>query len=505
MENKEKLLVSIGEGLSKNKQLNLHITVALLSFMFMVFHFTTVYFFTLQLESLLLVWLFLWLWNLFAFLFDVPIGIFQYYFSSRQLYVFWVLSQITAMLIFSMFIFSITDYLSAPIINNAWVLSWVLEFFLQDIWNIFLLVIAAACYGFTKEVNDITTISYVLNNANPEQYKNIIAKNNIFYGLGSFIWLLLAWVVLTLSPKLIIFHILFMVLMVFYIMYQFFDSSKKIVDIKTISDFHVGLSRISLSWVAKNTWSIVHKSNIKKTLENTKYIIFLPRNVLWKAPSMQELTSKTKQSLRDIIDTLRDSIDSHLIVYWACIMLLIFGFWDTFASTFLIEFLDQVKPGWSFALLWLIAIPAFWLQSFFSHLSDRVGWYKISIIWLLLSGWSLVVMAFFAGSLNIYMILFCALINSIWYSICMSISVATFLETYNVAYADRKGLTQIDANASAAPMKILQNLANVIWLSLWWLILWFAWFSGFFFVFWVFILSFLGWSVFMRDKINNSN
>jgi len=48
----------------------------------------------------------------------------------------------------------------------------------------------------------------------------------------------------------------------------------------------------------------------------------------------------------------------------------------------------------------------------------------------------------------------------------MSLSVANFLESYNVAHADRKGLSQIDANASAAPMKILQNLANVIGLFL---------------------------------------
>jgi hypothetical protein len=52
-------------------------------------------------------------------------------------------------------------------------------------------------------------------------------------------------------------------------------------------------------------------------------------------------------------------MDRHLIVYWSFIMLLTFGFWDTFASTFLIDFLNQVKPGWSFALLGLIAIPAF--------------------------------------------------------------------------------------------------------------------------------------------------
>jgi len=221
-----------------------------------------------------------------------------------------------------------------------------------------------------------------------------------------------------------------------------------------------------------------------------------------KSPSAWELISKTEESFVDIWQTLSYAMHTHMIVYWSFVMLLTFGFWDTFASTFLIDFLDSVKPGWSFVLLWLVAIPAFWLQSFFGKLSDKVWGFRVSAVGLLLSGGSLITMAFFAGSLNIYVILTCALINSVWYAICMSISVATFLESYNIAYADRKWLTQIDANASAAPMKILQNLANVIGLFLWGLILWFAWFAGFFFVFWLFIVWFLGWSIFMKEKIN---
>ena len=43
----------------------------------------------------------------------------------------------------------------------------------------------------------------------------------------------------------------------------------------------------------------------------------------------------------------------------------------------------------------------------------------------------------------------------------MSLSQAVFLEEYNKNYASFNNLKEIDANASAAPMKILQNLANV--------------------------------------------
>jgi hypothetical protein len=72
------------------------------------------------------------------------------------------------------------------LVNQIGVAKNILSLFLLDGINIILLVIAAMCYGFAKEANDITTISYILNNAHPNQYKSIIAKNNIFFGVGSF-------------------------------------------------------------------------------------------------------------------------------------------------------------------------------------------------------------------------------------------------------------------------------------------------------------------------------
>ncbi len=49
----------------------------------------------------------------------------------------------------------------------------------------------------------------------------------------------------------------------------------------------------------------------------------------------------------------------YMSIYWTLSMILIFGFWDTFAASFLVSFLDTLRPGWSYALLGLIAIPAF--------------------------------------------------------------------------------------------------------------------------------------------------
>lgn len=48
----------------------------------------------------------------------------------------------------------------------------------------------------------------------------------------------------------------------------------------------------------------------------------------------------------------------------------------------------------------------------------------------------------------------------------MGVSQGAFLDAYNNFYAKKLNLTEIDSNASASPMKIIQNLANVVGLFL---------------------------------------
>lgn len=55
-----------------------------------------------------------------------------------------------------------------------------------------------------------------------------------------------------------------------------------------------------------------------------------------------------------------------------------------------------------------------------------------------------------------------ALINSLGYACGMSTGQNQFLDIYNRIYAEHENLTEIDANASSGPMKVIQNLANVI-------------------------------------------
>ena len=43
----------------------------------------------------------------------------------------------------------------------------------------------------------------------------------------------------------------------------------------------------------------------------------------------------------------------------------------------------------------------------------------------------------------------------------MSTGQNQFLDIYNRIYADHENLTEVDANASSGPMKVIQNMANV--------------------------------------------
>ena len=497
----EQVLVSVDGWLDGNRRMNLHITVGFLSFTTMLFHFTSVYFFTLQLESLALVGIFLGLGNFFAFLFDVPIGILQYYFKAKKLLLFWVISQILAILIFANFIFSITDYIAFSVAENTGVLEWVLSFFLSDGVNMMLMLVAAICYGFTKEVNDITLISYVLSNASPDQYKSIIARNNIFFGIGSFLWLLVAGFILTSSPKFIIIQIIFIILVVFFIMRYFFDNSETTLNMHEVKKFQLYFQKETLEKAKENVTQVVSNLDIKSALAGTRYVFLNPIKISDDMITAAEMAQKTQESFKEIWATLKYARWRYMIVFWSFTMLLTFGFWDTFASTFLIEFLEQLKSGWSFILLGLIAVPAFGLQDLFWKMADKVWVYKIAVVGLLLSWSSLVIMSLFVSSLNLIVVIALALVNSVGYSICMSLSVATFLESYNKVHAERKKLKQIDANASAAPMKILQNLANVVGLTLWGFILSVAGYGWFFFLFWLFILLFFAWSLLRRKAI----
>ncbi len=82
----------------------------------------------------------------------------------------------------------------------------------------------------------------------------------------------------------------------------------------------------------------------------------------------------------------------------------------------------------------------------------------------------------------------------------MAIGQNVFLETYNKIYAEHENLKEIDANASAGPMKVVQNLANVVGLTLGGALLVFG-FNIFFFIFALLVAATLVWTIIKRKQI----
>ncbi len=487
-------IITVAKSLDSTKLKNLFWTVVMLNFIWMFFHFTVVFFFTLQLNSVALVWFFLWIWNLFAFILDIPIWIIQNYFKSKTLYIIASISQLVAMLIFTFLILQVsieiakTTWLSDN--SYVWLLFW-------NWLNILLLLIASFCYWLTKELQDVTTLSYILNNANPSQYNSILSKNNIAMWIWSLIWLVLSWIVLTYKPILIIIVMIIFIWIIILFTKKYFDNSEKSFNLIDVYNFTISQTK---EWFRKKITKTVNKIELKNIISSTKYLFLKPvAQKSWL--SFEKLMNETKKSMILTYKVLSRT-DSPLIVYWSMTVLLTFWFRDTFASIFLIDFLNNIKEWWSYILLWIIAIPAFWLQWFFSKLAWKFWNLNIANLWLILSWTSLVFMWLYSNS-SILLIMFCALLNSVWYAACMWLSQSVFLDSYNKSYADFNNLKEIDANSSAAPMKILQNLANVFWLVLWWLILFILKYKWFFITFWLFMIWLLIWWITRKKYIND--
>ena len=496
-ENDLPLIISVDRNFNGNKKRNFFITTFLQGFLWMIFHFTVVFFFTFQLKSMVLVGVFLWFWNLISFLIDIPIGILQKYIKSKNLYLIGAISQLIAMIIFTLFIFQVTNQLATLKVDNNLV-DGILSFFLGNVLNIILLLVAAICYGLTQELNSVTSLSYVMSNVEPSKYSEILARSNIFSWIGMFSWLMFSWVILSYSPKFIIFALILIIIMVIYFTGKFFDNPDESLQISDIKNLKVSFKKLSL-W---NAWEYISenikKEDLKKIISQSKYIFLKPKEI-WGKIDFKKVLEETKSTFKVVVAILKKK-PLNITIYWTIITVLTFGFWDTFSTTFLINFLDKVQPGWSYFLLGLIAIPAFALQEFFWKMGNKFWFLSVALFWLVVSWISLILMWIFSKGWA-FIIMFCAIMNSVGYAAWMSLGQIGFLDAYNKEYAKFMKLQEIDANASAWPMKILQNFANVVGLMLWWFILGILQYTGFFILFWSLIIRVFIWSLKNKKEI----
>ncbi len=495
-------IITVNTWLSWYRLRNFYLTNSFQGFVWMVFHFSVIFFFTFLLKEVALVGLFLWFANLIAFFIDIPLGVIQRYISTKRMFIIGAISQLIAVGIFFVFIFkffTILQYVGWTITPDS-LKSWSDWFFWSAI-NWIWVFIASICYGVTKEINDVSTYGYVLSQSNPSEYGTILARNNITFWVGSLMGLLVSWIILSLSPgfAVIILWIIIMGFLSFII--KFFDNSVDSVSFDDIQDFRVSVQKWNNENIREYVTETIKKTDIQSIISKTKYLMIKPKQ---KNESEKISWKEVRDSGKKEFGTIW-KIFSHNPLYvnliWTITLILIFWFWDTFASSFLLSFLDDVKPGWSYVLLAIIGVPGIALQEFASKLGQKIGLKAIGIIWLCLSSTSLMILGLLAlGNPGPGIIIGVALINSLWYACGMSTGQNQFLDTYNQLYAKEQNLTEINANASSGPMKVVQNLANVIGLVFGGILLMF-WFPAFFFIFWIIIFGILIWTIIHNDKI----
>ncbi len=501
--NKELAIITVEQEFDPIKRKNLFYNILVSNTIWMIFHFSVFYFFTFKLKSVALVWLFLWIWNFFSFLVDISVWVIQKYFRAKTLFIISYLAEILAMLIFINFTLQIPEFLSKHITPwNLWFFTTFVEFFLWKWMNFFLLIIACFCYGFTKEMQEVTIYSYILNNTDNSKYVSEIARKNIATWIWAFFGLLLSWMILSAWPNTIIFLTVFMIILVIYFTINFFDSWDKTINLQDIYKFKVIFNKDQFKLISNNIKNsiikTVNKIELKNILNAWSYIFLKPTTIKsWLTTKV--LIDETKNQFKIILWVLTNKNNS-LIIYWSIIIMITFWFWDTFASTFLISFLDNLWEWKWYLLLWIIAVPAYWLQEYFSRLSQKYWFYNISNLWLIISWISIFLIWVFANSENIIFLMSLAIINSIWYAACITLSQAGFLESYNKAYAIQNNLKEIDANASAAPLKLLQNSSNILWLLLGWIIIDIFSYMWFFIIFSFIIIYILYWTI--KNRVN---
>lgn len=490
-----------------NKRRNFFYMSSLYWFVWLIFHFSIVFFFWIILESTFLVWLFLWIWNFVALLIDIPIWVLQKYFKAKTLFVFACICIIICSLILLKFVIFTNQF---SLDSENWILNfvwWIFEFFLNDITNLILLLIVWFLYWIIKEIFDVTSLSYIMNNSDPSEYASLFSKNWIFFWIWALVWLISAWVILSLDHVLaIILLIIFSIIMLIYIIY-FFDNVDYSITFDTIKDIKFVSPKDQLEVLKNYTINTLNKDEFYKTIKKTKFIFMKP------------LKLESKFSLSDILTTTINSFSilTNIIfkqplsipLIWIICIILPFWFRDTFVATFQVEFLEKLiwlnednflikQTNWLiswYVLLWLLVIPVFTTQLFFIMLSKKIWIYLVILMWILIS-WISIFAFWYLEDLILVLVFW--FFNSFWYAAVMPIWQALFSELYCKIYSNKYNQIEVDSNLAAAPLRMLLNFANVLWVVFWWVFIYILWFNWFFLFFWVLLLILFGVSIFLK-------
>ncbi|MDP2091092.1 MAG: hypothetical protein Q8K30_05870 [Candidatus Gracilibacteria bacterium] len=465
------------------------------SLVWMFFHFTVVYFFLIQLKSPLLVGIFLGFGNFVSFLFDSPIGVIQKYFDAKKIFLYGTYLMLFVSLIFLYFIYQTTTIeIKADFSVSA------LKILMSSVFNVFLLILTVTLYGIIKEISEVTSFSYIMNKSDPSEYSKLFSKRNIYCGLGSLAGLLISGIILAFSS---LFAVIILVLTVIYNIYftvKYFDSSENEINLNDLKNIKLITKQDIIdkkdnlvdSLKEYKTTILSNKSELIEKTKNIKFLFIKPAEKKQKI-DYNEILETTKSDMKIFYQVIFQAPYNHRLLIM-CGIFTLFGFWDTFVTSFLIDFIDQVIRNnrsdlekfyienifTAYVFIAILAIPAYGAQIPLIKLGEKIGLLKVLLGGTLLSGVSIFLFGVYGTLLAI---LFLGILNSFGYAAGMPLSQGEFSIEYNNTYAEKNNLKQIDSNASSAPIKMIANLANVIGLVIGGILIELFGYSGTFFVF----------------------
>ncbi|MDD4151370.1 MAG: MFS transporter [Candidatus Gracilibacteria bacterium] len=434
------------------------------AFVWMCFHFTLVFFFLLQLESPIIVGIFLALGNLVSFVVDSPVGVIQKYFKSKTLFLFGAILMLIVSAIFLYFIYSTNSItIDESMTTTDFSLIQFQKLF-GSVLNIFLLLVSVVFYGIIKELSDVTSLSYIMNNADPSEYADLLSRNNIFFGIGSLCGLISSGIILSFNTTLAVSILVFLIGVFIFFIIKYFDNSIDHIKFSDIQKLKYITKENVLASIKDYTTKVLNKEELLEKAKGAK-ILFLKPMELKNKIDFNEIYLTTKDDIKNFFEIIFQAPYNYRLLIMGSILVL-FGFWDTFVTSFLIDFLNGIlesskvpKLISAYVFIAMLAIPAYGAQIYLIGLAKKIGTLKILLPGILISGISVFMFGIFETFL---LVLLLGLLNSLGYAAGMPTSQAEFSSEYNNTYAEKKNLKTIDSNASRAPLKMLLNLANVL-------------------------------------------
>ena len=282
--------------------------------------------------------------------------------------------------------------------------------------------------------------------------------------------LVLSGVILTFNIFVAVSILVFFIVLFIGFIVVYFDNSKislnlNIADIKKLK---IISPRETIESVKQYTISQVQKTDFVQVAKGMKFLFLKPMQFHAKV-DYKEIVATTKNDIKSFYEVLAVAPFNKKLMVMS-VIIVFFGFWDTFVITFLVEFLNkiisnndnillQTRLFTGYIFIALLAVPAFGAQLPLIALAKKIGPFFVILSGVLLSGISMLFFGVFNG---FFIILFLGIANSIGYAAAMPLAQGEFSDSYNQVYAQKRKLMEIDSNASAAPLKMILNLANVV-------------------------------------------